>query len=254
MVNPYRKKYAGVASIYDTYVNADYDLAFWLRECKGAGEVLELTAGTGRVTIPLAKAGVKVTALDISRELLTSLRKKCRKEKVKVKIVEADICRFELGRKFPLIIIPFQSLSELVSQDDHEAAFRQVRAHLSSGGRFIVTIRNPAQQQAFHSNTLQKVGEYPCPGSKKKLLFYMKRSYSGKTHVGTAYQLYKECDAAGKIVSKKVFRNKYYVFGKGEVENLAKRAGFAVLKKYGSYSWEPLGKNSQFAIFVLGRK
>jgi hypothetical protein len=82
----------------------------------------------------------------------------------------------------------------------------------------------------------------------------MKRSYSNKTHVGTAHQLYNECDAAGKIVSKKVFKNKYYVFSKGEVEKLAKMTGFAVLKKYGSYSWEPLGKNSQFAIFVLGKK
>jgi len=254
MGNPYKKKYAGVAGIYDTYVNADYDLAFWLQECKKAGEVLELTAGTGRVTIPLAKAGVKVTALDISRELIAGLRKKCRKEKVNVEIVEADMCRFDLGRKFPLIIIPFQSLSELVLPEDHEAAFRQAQKHLEDGGRFIVTIRNPAQQQALHSNKLQKVGEYACPDSKNRLLFFMKRAYDKKTHVGTAYQLYKECNASGKIVSRKVFRNKYYVFGKGEVERLAKKTGFEVQKKYGSYSWEPIGKGSQFAIFILGKQ
>jgi len=254
MVNPYKKKYAGVAGIYDTYVNADYDLAFWLRKCKKAREVLELTAGTGRVTVPLAKAGVKVTALDISHELLASLRKKCREEKVSVETVEADMRKFGLGRKFPLIIMPFQSLSELVSHADHEATFRQVRAHLEEGGRFIVTIRNPAQQQALHSNKLQKVGEYSCPNSKNRLLFFMKRGYDSKTHVGTAYQLYKECNAIGKVVSKKAFMNKYYVFSNGEVEKLAKMAGFVVLKKYGSYSREPLGKNSQFAIYELGKK
>lgn len=105
----YKKKYSKVADFYDSYVTADYDIDFWIKECKKEKEVLELTAGSGRVTIPLAKSGVKVTAVDISKELIRVLRNKCKKEKLIVDIHEAGMRKFSLKRKFPLIIVPVHS-------------------------------------------------------------------------------------------------------------------------------------------------
>ena len=56
-----------VADIYDTYVPVDDDLDFFISETKKSpGEVLELMSGSGRVSIPLLKAGVKLTCVDIS--------------------------------------------------------------------------------------------------------------------------------------------------------------------------------------------
>ena len=68
---------AYVAGLYDTYVNTTFDVPFFLNEAKGvSGEVLELMAGTGRVSIPLIKAGVRLTCVDRSSAMLTILEEK----------------------------------------------------------------------------------------------------------------------------------------------------------------------------------
>ena len=238
----YKYKYAVVQDLYDTYVNADYDIKFWVSECKKSKEVLELTAGTGRVTIPLAKAGIEVTALDISKEVLTHLKAKAKRAKVKIKTIEADMRSFDLKRKFPLIIIPFQSIQELTS--DHEACLRQVKKHLEDNGRFIVTMHNENRENRI-------AGKYVLPKSRKKILFSTKRTYNQKTQLGTAFQTYEEYDKKGNLISKKQFKNSYYVFRKGEFEALAKKCGFRIKNLYGDYSRREFEANSPFRIYEL---
>lgn len=48
----YKNKYDVVSDIYDQYVDVDFDIPFWVGEARKVGEVLELTAGTGRITLP----------------------------------------------------------------------------------------------------------------------------------------------------------------------------------------------------------
>jgi len=246
----YKNKYSKVSDIYDTYVNSNYDIDFWLKECSKEDEVLELTSGTGRVTLPLARAGIKVTALDISRELLLQLRNKCKKEKLKVEILEADMRDFNLGKQFPLVIIPFQSIQELTSPSDHERTFKTVRKHLAAGGRFLVSTHNTVLVSSKPSK-LQMIGSYIHPKTKNRLEFWLSRKSNPKKHIGTAIQVYKEYNKAGKMVSRLVFRNSYYVFGKGEFEGLAKKTGFKIKNIYGDYSHKPFSQKSQYRIFEL---
>lgn len=72
--------------------------------------MLELAAGTGRISLPLARAGVMVTALDISRPLLDALLEKAGEERLRIDVVKADIRSFSPNRKFRLIILPFNSI------------------------------------------------------------------------------------------------------------------------------------------------
>ena len=66
-----------IADLYDVYVPATYDIDFFTSEAgKLSGDVLELMSGTGRVSIPLIKAGVKLTCLDSSAALNTILKNK----------------------------------------------------------------------------------------------------------------------------------------------------------------------------------
>jgi len=249
MKENYKKKYAIVSDLYDTYVNTDYDVDFWISECKKDKEVLELTSGTGRVTIPLAKAGIKVTAIDISKELLDQLKEKSKKEKLKIDIIEADIRTFSLNRKFQLIIIPFQSIQELTDPVDHEACFKQVFKHLDKNGRFIVTTHN--FQQIIDLNILKFIAEYPHPKTKNKVLFYMTRTHNPKSQVGTAHQFYEEYDEKGNFLSKIFFRNSYYVFNKEEFEKLIAKCGFKIKNIYGDYFKNKYQDNSPFRIYEL---
>ncbi len=252
MPGRYEKKYSGISDYYDSYVKTDYDLDFWLRRCRGEKEVLEITCGTGRLTIPIAKSGVKITGLDISKELLAILRRKCRSEGVKATAVRADMVKFSLGKKFPLIFIPFQSLQELTSPEDHLACFRCVQKHLAAGGRFIISAHNPQPSAANEGKIL--VSEFANPKTGNLVKFWVWRRPEPKKHVGVALQLYEEYGANGKKVAQTLFKNTYYLFSKGEIEELAGKAGFSVSRAWGNYDFSPLLPSSPYMIYEFARK
>ena len=68
--------YGRIAHLYDAYVHSDFDVAFFLEETRAASQVLELMSGTGRLSIPLLEAGVSLSCVDQSPEMLASLREK----------------------------------------------------------------------------------------------------------------------------------------------------------------------------------
>ena len=118
------------------------DLGLWLglaAQLVADGQaLLDVGAGTGRVTIPLAEAGHHVVALDRDQVLLSEL--KLRAAGLPVEAVCADARDFELDREFPLIVVPMQTVQLLGGGDAHTAFFRCARAHLGSGGCVAVAI------------------------------------------------------------------------------------------------------------------
>ena len=121
------------------------DIPFYCDEAKKAdGAVLEVACGTGRLTIPIAQSGVEIVGLDRSTSMLAHARSKAEAAGVKIEWVEADCRQFELGRKFGLIFMAFNSLQHLHDHESLRAFFAQVRKHLAKGGRFIFDAFNPS--------------------------------------------------------------------------------------------------------------
>src|SRR5882672_21378 len=122
------------------------DLPFYLEEAKRTrGPVLELACGTGRLTIPIAQCGVEIVGLDQSASMLAYARTKASDAAVGGNIawVETDCRKFELGRKFALIFMPFNSMQHLHDHASLTALFGNVRNHLEDGGRFVFDVFNP---------------------------------------------------------------------------------------------------------------
>ncbi len=110
------------------------------------GPVLELGAGTGRVTLPLARTGLVVTGLETSRLMLQRARMKAEQlsSKLHVEWVEGDITNFALGgRKFRLILAPFNVLQELRDLNEMEKCLRCVAEHLEPTGKLVVMVQPP---------------------------------------------------------------------------------------------------------------
>src|SRR5512145_1345789 len=112
-----KEHYERIADLYDAFVTTEADIPFFLEEArKAAGPILELMAGTGRLTIPLAQAGIPVTCVDFSPDMLSRLRAKA--AGLPVEIHEMDIRTMDLGHQYPQIVIPFQAFPELTAEQD----------------------------------------------------------------------------------------------------------------------------------------
>ena len=102
------------------------------------GPVLDVGAGTGRVTLDLARAGHRVVALDRNPILLAALRE--RAGGLPIGAVEADARDFSLGRTFPLIVVPMQTIQLLGGRGERARFLACARAHLGPGGVLAVAL------------------------------------------------------------------------------------------------------------------
>jgi SAM-dependent methyltransferase len=101
--------------------------------------VLDIGAGTGRVSLDLARAGHDVTGLDLDPELLGALRE--RAGDLPVQAVCADARSFELDRRgFDLCLVPMQTLQLLCGSAERAAFLRCAYAHLRAGGLLACAI------------------------------------------------------------------------------------------------------------------
>lgn len=144
---------AGARAHYDdpAYYDLAYrarrrDVAFYVGTAKRhGGPVLEYGVGSGRVALALARAGFDVVGVDLSEAMLASLARKLRKAHgARVEGVQGDMRSVRLGRRFPLVIAPFNTVLHLYERRDVEAFFARVREHLAPGGRFVFDFSLPS--------------------------------------------------------------------------------------------------------------
>lgn len=111
------------------------DLALWNELAReAAGPVLELGAGTGRVALRLARAGLDVTAVDSSAELIGELRRRARESGVDLAAEVADARRLSLGRRFAAILAPMQVVHLFGGPGGRADALAACASHLEPGG------------------------------------------------------------------------------------------------------------------------
>lgn len=118
-----------------------HDLPWYEASTRGWGRTLELGAGTGRVTVALARAGLTVTAVDLSAEMLAMHRERLAQEpeevRCRVRLVEADIGRLVLGERFPGVLFPYNGLAHALDDSALSALLARVKLHLDPGGTFL---------------------------------------------------------------------------------------------------------------------
>jgi SAM-dependent methyltransferase len=107
-----------------------------LIELAAGGPVLELGIGTGRLALPLAAHGLEVHGVDSSHEMLEELRAKPGAERLH--LVEGDFADARLGSGFGLVVLAFNTIYALPTQDAQVECFANAARHLRPGGRFVV--------------------------------------------------------------------------------------------------------------------
>lgn len=115
------------------------DLPLWRSLAEREGDpILEIGAGTGRVSLDLCRRGHRVTALDNDPALVAELRR--RASGVDLGIELADARWFELHQEFALCLVPMQTIQLLDGPDGRRAFLERARRHLRSGGLMAIAI------------------------------------------------------------------------------------------------------------------
>ena len=112
-----------------------------LYELAGDGRALELAIGTGRVALPLAERGVKVHGIDFSEAMVAQLRRKPGGDRLPVTI--GDMSTTRVGSGYRVAYLVYNTITNLLTQDEQVECFRTVAAQLAPGGSFVVEVFVP---------------------------------------------------------------------------------------------------------------
>ena len=140
-----------VAASYDQPDGEEFDPAVietivdFLVERAGAGRALELGIGTGRIALPLARRGVPVHGIDLSRAMVARLRAKPGGDDIGVTI--GDFVTTKVDGSFSLAYLIFNTIMNLTTQAAQVACFRSVAEQLEPGGCFVIEVGIPSLQR-----------------------------------------------------------------------------------------------------------
>jgi SAM-dependent methyltransferase len=112
-----------------------------LAELAGDGAALEFAVGTGRVAVPLAERGVPVTGIELSPPMVEQLRTKA--DETTIPVVMGDMATSVAPGRYTLVYLVYNTISNLLTQAEQVACFRNAARHLSPGGRFVVELWVP---------------------------------------------------------------------------------------------------------------
>lgn len=116
-----------------------------LAELAGGGRALEFAIGTGRVAIPLTEKGVPVTGIELSRPMIARLREKACEDTIPV--IAGDMATARAPGEYSLVYLVFNTISNLLTQEEQVECFRNAARHLGPGGRFVIELGVPSLRQ-----------------------------------------------------------------------------------------------------------
>ncbi len=244
-----------VADIYDFYVNVDFDVPFFIKETENyRGEILELMCGTGRVSIPLLKAGRKMTCVDYSKGMLNTFKKKIDNEGYSVDIVKMDVTNLKLSKKFGLIILPFHSLSEILSTEKQQEALKCISNHLETGGTFILTLQNPENRLKQADGKMRVIGKFSVDKDKEMVLSYTNQ-YNEKEDIVSGYQFYEIYNSDNIMTEKRYLEINFKPIQLDTLREMISKTEMEITKIYGDYSFGEFNiEESDFMICKLTKK
>jgi SAM-dependent methyltransferase len=213
---------------------------------EGAGPVLELGCGTGRVLLQIAEAGFPCTGLDASRHMLDALRAKSRFPNLR--LVHAPMQRFDLGAdRFGLVYAAFRVFQHLYTVEDQLACLACVRRHLAPGGRLAFDVFAPRVARMATPSPEQADARFELGG--ESVIRYATVTPDPVSQLLDVHFRY-ERSAGGKVVGNDEARFRMRWFWRFELEHLMARAGFAEVEMFGDFDRRPIAADTPAFIVV----
>jgi SAM-dependent methyltransferase len=228
--------------LYDLLFDSlDFDIPYWLETAQSAGgPVLEIACGTGRILLPIRRAGIDIEGLDASPAMIGRLKDKAGAAGLSVRAEVADMREFSMGRRFSRIFCGFNGFAHCETIQDQLACLRSSLRHLEPGGALVLHMSYPGP--AYWSEPKGKAvleHEAPHVGGGKLQLWDNRKKDVVLQRQDSEVEIW-ELDAAERPKTVHKFTTAQRWVYRYELELLFASAGFARWEILGGFDGRPL--------------
>lgn len=229
------------AKTYDTPGTGMFDpvllaqTADRLASLAAGGPALELAIGTGRVAIPLLERGVPVSGIELAPPMVDALRTKV--DAATIPVVIGDMTSATVPGRFSLVFLVFNGISNVLTQAEQIACFRNAARHLGPGGRFVIELWVPDLRS--------------LPPGREATVFTAEPGYIGLDTVDTLNQIVVSHHFRfGDGNEASLFRSPHRYVWPAELDLMAQIAGFTLEARHADWIGSPFTAESRSHISV----
>lgn len=248
-----RDHYAPIAEFYDLeHDELTDDVEFYQQYVESIGDpVLELACGSGRIAVPIAEMGYRVTGADISTPMLDRARERAANAEVRVSLINADMASAHNvpGGPYGVVIMALGALSHLTTLEEQVQALSSARRALDPRGALLIDVMHAAPHRLMaldgshaldgtwitaDGTTVQRFSHhvvFPASQTIETQIWYDRTTQSGS-------------------VTRHVMRLTQRYLGVGELRLMLDAAGFQDALFYGGYGLEPFDDSAERMIVV----
>jgi SAM-dependent methyltransferase len=206
-----------------------------LKQLTHGGRALEFAIGTGRVAIPLAERGVSVAGIELSVPMVEKLRTKV--DEVTIPVVIGNMSTAEVPGEFSLVYLVYNTISNLLTQEEQIACFRNAARHLSPGGRFVIELWVPE---------LRKL-----PPGQSAVVFASEPGYIGlDTYDVLNQRVVSHHFRFGDGREARLFRSAHRYVWPSELDLMAQLADFSLESRHASWSGDEFNDEARSHVSV----
>jgi SAM-dependent methyltransferase len=232
---------AEAAKSYDTPGTGMFDPALLdqtadrLAALAAGGAALEFAIGTGRVAIPLSERGVRVAGIELAPPMVDELRTKV--DQATIPVVIGDMTTATVPGSFSLVFLVFNGISNVLTQAEQVACFRNAARHLAPGGRFLIELWVPDLRR--------------LPPGTQATVFTSEPDYIGLDTVDTLNQIVVSHHFRfGEGHEASLFRSPHRYVWPAELDLMAQIAGFTLESRHADWIGSPFTAESRSHISV----
>jgi SAM-dependent methyltransferase len=216
------------------------------------GPVLELGVGTGRVALALAGAGIEVVGVDVMPSMLARARERIERlptaTRARVMLRRADMRRLRLGRRFALVIAPFNAFAHLYTRRDLERTLAACRRHLLPRGRLVFDVPMPdLHALTADPERLYKGRDVTDPEDGRRYTYHEASHYDAVEQIRSVTML---LEREAERSSSRAIPLTQRQFFPAELDALLYYNGFHLEQRHGDFMSGPLTAASESQVIV----
>lgn len=238
--------------VYATEGDAEVDFYIGLAR-KYGGPVLEIGAGTGRIAIPTASAGIEVMGIDLSPEMLGVARQRAiaAKPKGKIEFAPGDMRDFDLGRQFKLVIIPARTLLLATTQESQLVTLANAARHVAPGGMLALNVFVPDPHMLADTNRSPFFwDDVKNPANGRRCLLWALNKFDANEQLNEGLQIIEELGDHGEVLRKAYLDVHLRYVYPSELRLMLEKVGLEIVDEYGDFFESPFEFHSSEQVCV----